>query len=92
MAIEGLSMDNVERHVRAGLDFNLAQLKHKRQEASSPPSDPPTPSPPGISTPPTPSPPGISTPTPLKPSTPTPTSPKPSTPTPKTPTPSTKSD
>lgn len=24
MAIEGLSMDNIERHVRAGLDFNLA--------------------------------------------------------------------
>ncbi|KAF5115262.1 hypothetical protein DV454_002412 [Geotrichum candidum] len=44
MAIEAFSVDNVEFHVRGGVDFNLAQLKQKRQEQlpdlEAPGSDP----------------------------------------------------
>ena len=87
MAIEGLSMDNVERHVRAGLDFNLAQLKQKRQEANSPSSEPPTPEPP-TPEPPTPEPPTPEPPTP-EPPTPEPPTPEPPTPEPPTPEPPT---
>ena len=40
MAIEAFSVDNVEFHVRGGVDFNLAQLKQKRQEQLPDPEAP----------------------------------------------------
>ena len=43
VAIEAFNIDNVEHHVRAGEEFNLSQLKKKRQDPPNPESPGPDP-------------------------------------------------